>query len=196
MLIVSNHVTSFDVPLILYALPGPVRQRVAVAMSAEMMLDWRRARNQGNWFLNLVAPIEYLLVTGLFNVFPLPQLGGFRRSFTHAGEAVDRGYSVVVFPEGRRSEDGTPASFKLGAGLLWKELGTPALPVRLQGLGEMKARRERWFRSGRISVSVGTVLQPEPSGSPEELTKVLERGVFTIPTAPGGLLPRDTHKPR
>jgi hypothetical protein len=66
----------------------------------------------------------------------------------------------------------------------------------LQGLGEMKARRERWFRSGRISVSVGTVLQPEPSGSPEELTKVLERGVFTIPTAPGGLLPGDTHRPR
>jgi long-chain acyl-CoA synthetase len=184
MLIVSNHVTSFDVPLILYALPGRVRRRVAVAMSAEMMLDWRHARNQGNWFLNLVAPIEYLLVTGLFNVFPLPQMSGFRRSFTHAGEAVDRGYSVVVFPEGRRSEDGTPASFKLGAGLLWKELGTPALPVRLQGLGEIKSRRERWFRSGRIMVSVGKVLEPEPSRSAEELTKVLERGVLGIPLMP------------
>jgi long-chain acyl-CoA synthetase len=187
MLIVSNHITSFDVPLILYALPGRVRRRVAVAMSAEMMLDWRRARNQGNWFLNLVAPIEYLLVTGLFNVFPLPQISGFRRSFTHAGEAVDRNYSVIVFPEGRRSEDGTPASFKVGAGLLWKELGTPALPVRLQGLGEMKAKRERWFRSGRISIAVGKVLQPEPTGSPEELTKALERGVFTIAAGPGRL---------
>lgn len=179
MLIVSNHVTSYDVPLILDALPGRVRRRVAVAMSAEMMLNWRRARNQGNWFLNLVAPIQYLLVTGLFNVFPLPQMSGFRRSFAHAGEAVDRGYSVLVFPEGRRSEDGTPASFKLGAGLLWKELGTPALPVHLHGLGEIKAKRERWFRSGRISVSVGKILQPEPAKSPEELTKVLEGGVFS-----------------
>jgi long-chain acyl-CoA synthetase len=178
MLIVANHVTSYDVPLILYALPGRVRRRIAVAMSAEMMLDWRRARNQGNWFLNLVAPIEYVLVTGLFNVFPLPQMSGFRRSFAHAGEAVDRGYSVIVFPEGRRSEDGTPASFKLGAGLLWKELGTPALPVQLQGLGEIKTKRERWFRSGRISVSVGRVLDPEPTKSPEQLTKLLERGVF------------------
>ncbi|MGI8961828.1 MAG: AMP-binding protein [Bryobacteraceae bacterium] len=178
MLVVSNHVTSFDVPLILYALPGRLRRRVAVAMSAEMMLDWRRARNQGNWFLNLVAPIEYLLVTGLFNVFPLPQMSGFRRSFAHAGEAVDRGYSVIVFPEGRRSEDGTPASFKLGAGLLWKELGTPALCVHLQGLGEIKAKRERWFRSGRISVSVGNILELERGKPPEELTKLLERGVF------------------
>jgi long-chain acyl-CoA synthetase len=179
MLIVSNHVTSFDVPLILYALPGRIRRHVAVAMSAEMMLNWRRARKQGNWFLNLVAPIEYLLVTGLFNVFPLPQRSGFRRSFAHAGKAMDRGYSVLVFPEGRRSEDGTPASFKLGAGLLWKELRTPALPVHLHGLGEIKANRERWFRSGRISVSVGKVLQPEPARSPEELTKLLEGSVFS-----------------
>ena len=105
-------------------------------------------------------------------------MSGFRRSFAHAGEAVDRGYSVIVFPEGRRSEDGAPASFKRGAGLLWKELGTPALPVHLQGLGEIKAKRERWFRSGRISVSVGKILPPEPAKPPEELTKVLERGVF------------------
>jgi long-chain acyl-CoA synthetase len=178
MLIVSNHVTSYDPPFILYALPGRVRQRLAVAMAAELMLDWRRARNQGNWFLDLVAPIEYLLVTGLFNVFPLPQMSGFRRSFAHAGEAVDRGYSVIVFPEGRRSDDGTPASFKPGAGLLWKELGTPALPVRLEGLGEIKAKHERWFRSGRISVSVGKILELEPTKSPEELTKLLERAVF------------------
>ncbi len=105
-------------------------------------------------------------------------MSGFRRSFAHAGEAVDRGYSVIVFPEGRRSDDGTPASFRLGAGLLWKELGTAALPVHLRGLGEIKAKRERWFRSGRISVSVGRILDPEPIKSSEELTKRLERGVF------------------
>jgi long-chain acyl-CoA synthetase len=178
LLIVSNHVTSYDVPFVLYALPARIRRRVAVAMSAEMMLDWRRARNQGNWFLNLVAPIEYLLVTGLFNVFPLPQMSGFRRSFAHAGEAVDRGYSVVIFPEGRRSDDGTPAPFKAGAGLLWKELGIPALPVRLRGLGEIKAKRGKWFRSGTISVSLSKIMQAEPARSPDDLTKVLEQAVF------------------
>ncbi len=178
LLIVANHVTTYDVPFVLYALPGRVRRRVAVAMAAEMLLDWRHARNQGNWFLNLVAPIQYVLVTGLFNVFPLPQMSGFRRSFAHAGEAVDRGYSVLIFPEGRRSEDGSPGPFKSGAGLLWKELGTPALPVHLKGLGEIKAKRERWFRSGRISVSVGQVLEPDAAKPPEELTRLLERSVF------------------
>lgn len=178
MLIVANHVTSYDVPFLLYTLPGRVRRRVAVAMSGEMILDWRRARNQGNWVLNALGPFEYWLVTGLFNIFPLPQYSGFRRSFAHAQEAVKRGYSVIVFPEGRRSDDGTPQPFKQGAGLLWKQLGTPALAIRTSGLGELKARGGRWFRSGRITVSARTLLPLDPSASPRELTEKLRAAVF------------------
>lgn len=177
VLIVSNHVTSYDVPLILYALPPSIRKRVAVAMSGEMILDWRAARNQRNWFLNLLAPVQYLLVTALFNIFPLPQYSGFRRSFVHAGEALDSGYHVLVFPEGKRSEDGSLLPFKSGSGLLWKELGVPALPVYLQGLGRIKAQKERWFRTGAISVSVGEPLQLVPGSTPQELTEALRRGI-------------------
>jgi long-chain acyl-CoA synthetase len=178
VLIVCNHVTSYDVPFILYALPGRIRRHAAVAMSAEMLLDFRHARKQGNWFLNLLAPAAYLLITGLFNVFPLPQFSGFRRSFRHAGEAMDRGYSVIVFPEGHRSDDGKPQPFKAGAGLLWKELGTVALPVRLDGLGEIKAQRGRWLRTGTISVSVGEPLPPGPAQPPADLTERLRHAVF------------------
>jgi long-chain acyl-CoA synthetase len=178
MLIVANHVTSYDAPLILLALPGPIRRRVAIAMSAEMLLDFRRGRNQGNWFLNLLAPAAYFLMTVLFNVFPLPRLTGFRRSFEHAGKAVDRGYSVLVFPEGYRSADGTPQPFKGGAGLLWKDLAIPALPVRLGGLGEIKAQHSRWFRTGNISVSVNEILPVDLSQTPSASTERLRSGVF------------------
>jgi long-chain acyl-CoA synthetase len=177
-LIVANHVTSYDAPLILLALPGRIRRRIAIAMSAEMLLDFRRGRNQGNWFLNLLAPAAYLLMTGLFNVFPLPRATGFRRSFEHAGQAVDRGYSVLVFPEGHRSDDGAPQPFKGGAGLLWKELGTAAIPILLSGLGEIKARKSKWFRTGKISVSVGDVLPADPAQSPADLTERLRHAVF------------------
>lgn len=179
VLIVANHVTSYDAPFILYALPRHIRNRVTIAMSGEWIMNWRRQRDQGNWFLNLVAPLTYLLVTGLFNVFPLPQLSGFRQSFRHAGEAIDAGYSVLVFPEGRRSDDGTPQPFKSGAGLLWKELGTPALTVRLEGLGIVKTSGRRWFRSGTYKVVVVDLLPPQPARSPEELTGILERSVFS-----------------
>ena len=177
VLIVCNHVTTYDAALVLFALPGKLRRRVAIAMSGEMILDMRRARNQGSWFLNLLAPAGYLLMTGLFNVFPLPQASGFRRSFQHAGDAMDRGYSVLVFPEGRRSDDGALQAFKTGAGLLWKELGCAALPVYIEGLGELKVGGKRWFRSGKISVSAGEALMLDLEQPPGELTERLRLGV-------------------
>jgi long-chain acyl-CoA synthetase len=178
VLIVANHITSYDAALVLYALPMQLRNRVAIAMSGEMLLDLRLGRNQGNRFLNLLGPLAYFLITALFNVFPLPQRSGFRRSFHHAGEAIDRDYSVLVFPEGRRSDDGQPQPFRTGAGLLWKELAVTALPVHIKGLGELKASGGRWFRSGKIEVITGDPAPFESDRSPAELTELLRQGVF------------------
>jgi long-chain acyl-CoA synthetase len=185
MLIVCNHVTSYDPAFVLYALPPHVRRRTAIAMFGEMLLDFRKGRNQGNWFLDLLGPGAYLLITGLFNVFPLPQQSGFRRSFRHAGEAVDRGYSVLVFPEGERTWSEQPVVFMRGSGLLWKDLGVPALPVRLKGLGELaqahkNKKHGNWFRSGKIVVEVGEVIPAQPEKSPDELTEILKRAISDL----------------
>lgn len=183
VLIVANHVTTYDAALVMYSLPPKMRRHLAMAMSGEMLLDLRKGRNQGNVFLNLLAPAGYFLITALFNVFPLPQRTGFRRSFAHAAAAMDHGYHVMVFPEGRRSDDGRPQPFKSGSGLLWSELRSPALPAYLQGLGEMKTAGQPWFRSGRLSIHVGTLIEPPEALPLEEATRLLERSVFSL--APG-----------
>jgi long-chain acyl-CoA synthetase len=97
---------------------------------------------------------------------------------------MDRGYSVLVFPEGRRADDGVMQAFKTGAGLLWKELGSAALPVYIDGLGEIKARNLRWFRSGKISVFTGEALMLDKGESPEELTERLRRAVLELHAKP------------
>ena len=71
-----------------------------------------------NAFLNALAPAAYWLLTALFNVFPLPRLRGFRSAFAHAGDAMDRGYSVLIFPEGTRSPDGEMKEFFQGRQIL------------------------------------------------------------------------------
>jgi long-chain acyl-CoA synthetase len=147
-----------------------MRRRVAVAMAGEMLLDWRHARGQGNWFLNLVAPAGYYLVTALFNVFPLPQSGDFRASFAHAARAMDRGLHVLVFPEGRRTPDGQMHAFQRGSGLLWTELQCDALPTYTSGLWG----KAGWFRSGRICTHIGEVLALPVEADAEAATALLE----------------------
>jgi long-chain acyl-CoA synthetase len=173
LLLIANHVSAYDLPLVLYALPGRMRRHLAAAMAANMLEDWRKRRNQGNWFLDALGPLTYFITTGAFNVFPLPRSAGFRRSFQHAGEALDRGYNVMVFPEGRRSQDGELQEFRSGIGLLVEQSKTQVLPVALAGLGEMKLRRRRWFRSGKLRVVVGTPLSFGPEVSAEEITEQL-----------------------
>src|SRR5262249_31004757 len=53
LLMIANHVTAYDGALILYALPARLRHRVAIAMSAEVLLDLRKGRNQQNTLRNL-----------------------------------------------------------------------------------------------------------------------------------------------
>ena len=180
LLLIANHVTAFDAPLILYALAAPMRRRVAIAMSGEMLEDWRHARNQGNWLFNLLAPFAYCLVTALFNVFPLPRGAGFRRSFAHAGEAMDRGFHVLVFPEGHRSDDGVLQPFRSGIGLLARESEASVLPVALQGLGELKQRKRRWFRSRILQVRIGEPIVPDPQLAPEELAESFHSAISRL----------------
>lgn len=174
-LIYANHVTAIDVSLILYALPGRLRRRCAVAMSGEILLQWRERRYYRYRFLNWISPLEYLVVTALFNVFPLPQMTGFRKSFAHAARAMDRGYSVIVFPEGRRATDENVQPFMSGSGLLWTDLRCQALPVYLGGLGELKRTEERWFRSKKLFVTVGEPVALPPNIKPEQATELLEQ---------------------
>jgi long-chain acyl-CoA synthetase len=181
LLIVANHVTTYDGPLIEYALPGAIRRRIAAAMAGDMLEDYRHFRNpehtSGKKSFYLPGPLVYLLLTALFNVFPLPRRRNFQRSFEHAGEALDHGYNVLVFPEGACSAEGTLASFRGGIGLLTKESGTRVLPVAIRGLGELKARHRRWFRAGKIEVHVGEPIRFAPEETEAAITARLHTEV-------------------
>jgi long-chain acyl-CoA synthetase len=170
MLIIANHVTAYDVALLLFALPRAVRSRTAVAMSGEMLEDFRHARNAQLRWLDPLGPLAWLLITALFNVFPLPRQRDLQRSFAHIGQALDRGYHVIVFPEGTRSPDGSLAAFRPGIGLLVKESSAPILPMALHGLGELKTRKRRWFRSGILEVRVGQSLRFDANESEAAIT--------------------------
>ncbi|HEV2194691.1 MAG TPA: AMP-binding protein [Candidatus Acidoferrum sp.] len=183
VLVVSNHITRrADIGLILAALPLRFRHRLATAMGGERLQrmhrpprDWFFARCWAYW-------LGYWLVTALFNVFPLPQFSGFRESFRFAGESVDRGYSVLIFPEGEvnNSEDGRMAPFQSGIGLLAENLGVPIVPMRLDGVWQMKRERRRLARFGEITVRIGKPVTFAPGTSPDEIARQLESIVSSL----------------
>jgi long-chain acyl-CoA synthetase len=182
MLIIANHVTAYDEPLLLYALPRAIRNSIAAAMSGEMLEDFRHARNMEFRWLAPLGPLVWLLLTALFNAFPLPRQWGFQRSFTHAGEALDHGFHVVVFPEGTRSAEGALARFRPGIGLLVKLTSAPVLPMALVGLGDLKTGKRSWFRSGTLEVRVGEPIRFATTESEAAITARLHSEVEKLLT--------------
>ena len=195
MLIIANHVTSLDAALVLYALPARYRRRVSIMMSGEMLAGFRSGERQG-----LAGRAAYWLLTALFNVFPLPRLQGFRQSFSHAGKALDRGSSVLIFPEGTRSRTGEIGPFRPGIGLLTAQAGVPILPLALIGMDRIRMPGARWFRSGLIEIRVGTPIPWDESMPPTEWTAKLEAALRALAATaplpnPGSEPPKASHHP-
>jgi long-chain acyl-CoA synthetase len=167
LLIVANHVSAYDVPLLLYALPSHLRGRVATATAGEMLEDWRHARR------NPLGPAIFWLLTVLFNVFPLPRSHAFRRAFEHAGEALDRGYSVLVFPEGARSHGGPMQPFRGGIGLLAQAAAVQILPV---SLAQWRTRGTA-LRPYGATIRIGQLITIAPGEDARAITARLEDAV-------------------
>ncbi len=183
VLVISNHITRrADIGLILAALPMRFRHRLAIAMGGETLQDMRRPPREWLFAKRWAYWLGYCLVAALFNVFPLPRFSGFRESFRFAGESVDRGYSVLVFPEGEvnNSEGGRMAAFKSGIGLLAENLRVPIVPMRLDGVWQMKRERRRLARFGEITVRIGLPIAFPAGTPPDEIARRLESVVRSL----------------
>ncbi|HKU74156.1 MAG TPA: AMP-binding protein [Pyrinomonadaceae bacterium] len=174
VLFISNHVTDVDAALILSALPWRWRLRLAIAMSGEYLRDWRYPPANLGWVWRAKAKLAYALGASLFNVFSLPRQSGFRQSFAYAGDAVDRGWSILIFPEGQETKDGHIQPFKSGIGLLASELNVPIVPIKLEGLFELKKRRKYFVRPGTVSITFGDPIHFPRNQTPAEITDTLE----------------------
>jgi long-chain acyl-CoA synthetase len=175
VLVTCNHVTYIDVGFVLIALPARLRHKLVTGMLGERLwYMWRPPRSM-NFLARWWQQAGYYLVVALFNVFPLPQQSGVRESFSYAGESADRGYSVLVFPEGRRTQDGNLSPFRSGIGMLASRLNVPVIPIRIHGLYEMKLSGRKIARAGELSVTIGKPMHFPPNTSAEEITEQLEK---------------------
>jgi long-chain acyl-CoA synthetase len=123
-----------------------------------------------------------VLVTSLFNVFPLPQQSGFLQSFQFAGNLVDRGWNILVFPEGQTT-NGDMTSFRSGIGLLAAKLGINVVPMFLDGLADLKRENRILARPGHVRVRIARPVRFGPTQDPHEIAREVERRVRELQSA-------------
>jgi len=87
-----------------------------------------------------------------------------RRSIEVAGQRIHDGDSVLLFPEGTRTRDGTLGSFKKGGFHLAVKAGVPIVPVALLGTRRAHAAGSLLLRSGTMTVIIGEPIATQ--GSP------------------------------
>jgi long-chain acyl-CoA synthetase len=177
VLVISNHVTYLDIAWILPALPARLRNRLATAMGGERLARMRRPSNSLSFSERFLERLRYFLALSLFNVFPLPQQSGFLQSFTFAGDLADRRWNVLVFPEGKTTDDGDISAFRSGIGLLAKQLNLPVVPIFLQGLYDLKRKQRIFARPGLVQVTIGAPVRFASHQDASEIVRELERRV-------------------
>jgi long-chain acyl-CoA synthetase len=154
----ANHQSHLDTPALLIALPRRCRYKVAPAMAKEFFAAHFFPERHGR-FEWLTNSLNYYLSTEFFNAFPFPQReAGIREALRYAGELVSEGSSILIFPEGRRSETGAIDAFRPGVGILASRLEIPVVPVRLEGVDRVLKLGWNMARPGRVRVKFGAPL--------------------------------------
>jgi 1-acyl-sn-glycerol-3-phosphate acyltransferase len=135
-IVVSNHLSLFDIPLLFHILP--VKGRFLSKKELfRIPLVGRAMRTIGIIEVDRTA-------------------GGSSRQAINDGVTVaaERGYSLIVFPEGTRSDAATMLPFKKGAFRIAIDTGLPILPVVLEGTDRISKPGSKVYRPGHAQVTV------------------------------------------
>jgi long-chain acyl-CoA synthetase len=155
VLFAANHQSHMDTPVILAALPSSLRYRVATAMAKEFFKAHFR-QGEFSRAVRFTNSLNYYLASLFFNAFPLPQReAGARQTLRYIGSLFESGYSVLLFPEGRRSDTDEIGEFRPGVGMIGSRLSAPIVPVRIVGLDKVLHHTWRMARPGRVRVVFG-----------------------------------------
>jgi 1-acyl-sn-glycerol-3-phosphate acyltransferase len=165
VIFVANHSSHLDTPTILRALPRRWRNRTAVAAAADYFYKQR-------WKANGVAL--------MFNTVPLGRNGGGLSSGAtdHVDKLIDKGWNLLMFPEGTRSRDGEIGKVRSGAAVIAAQHGIPIVPIHVRGTHDAMPPGQNWpkrkpgrfvSRRHKIEVRFGEPITPESEEARREV---------------------------
>jgi long-chain acyl-CoA synthetase len=175
-LFVANHHSYFDTALLRSTLPLSMRGRIAPAMTTRYHRVWF-GETPGTRGRYLLEGLQASLTEFFFHAFPLPETAGFRRSLVYAGELMDAGFSILIFPEGRHVPEGTMERFRGGIGVFARDLRAPVVPVHVRGTHFVLPDERYWPMFHPTRIVYGAPLSFAAEADPTEVTERLEAEV-------------------
>ena len=100
----------------------------------------------------------------------LMQHQNLKDSILRMAKVLRQGKNLVIFPEGRRTEDGKMQTFKKTFAILSKELNVPIVPVRIEGAYEAMPRGTKRLGKHKITVTYLPVVKPTSEQTYEQLS--------------------------
>ena len=168
MLIMPNHRSFLDSPVVLRALSHRIRKQLGFATGADVLKEF--------WW---TAPLLELFYASF--PFPRREQENIEPGLEAVGALIDKEWSVVLYPEGRQSETKEFLPFKKGAGLLAVEMGVPVVPVFVDGTENVLPRDHVVPKKiGEVRVYFGEPLFFQVNESYVEATEKIERAVHKL----------------
>ncbi|MGH7805091.1 MAG: lysophospholipid acyltransferase family protein [Candidatus Binatia bacterium] len=141
VMLMSNHSSLYDIPLVFQALPGSIR-----------MLTKRELFRVPIWGRGLKA--------GEFVSIDRSDHAQAMRDLAAAREKMASGIVLWVAPEGTRSRDGSLGGFKKGAFMLALETGATIIPIGIRGARDvLPAKTSRFVLGHEAEVRIGRPIE-------------------------------------
>jgi long-chain acyl-CoA synthetase len=147
-----NHQSFIDPIVLVSLLPWPLYRELFFVGTSEIFGSGLMRR--------LARTAKVIPVDPDSNLVPAMRAGAF---------GLRRGKVLVLFPEGERSIDGVPRTFKKGAAILSTHLQVPIVPVALSGFFEVMPRSKGFQGFSQLRIAVGDPICP-PQGPHDENT--------------------------
>jgi 1-acyl-sn-glycerol-3-phosphate acyltransferase len=156
-IVVANHASHADTAALLAALP-PSAQPVFGA-AADYWFD---------------VPVRRFVATSLAGILPVRRSGdgGYAALLAAVRPALKAGRTVVVYPEGTRSTNGTIGEFRSGALRLARDCGVPIVPVAVMGTADVLPKDGR-YSPAPMQVHIGDPVDPANTSAPQLRAQVM-----------------------
>jgi 1-acyl-sn-glycerol-3-phosphate acyltransferase len=156
--VVANHASHADTAVLLAALPAQAQPVFAAA--ADYWFD---------------VPVRRFVASSLIGVLPVRRSAddGYAQLLAAVRPALRAGRTVVIYPEGTRSTDGTIGQFRSGAVRLARDCGVPIVPVAVLGTADVLPKGASFISPAPMQVRIGQPVDPQQASAAQLRAEVM-----------------------